>query len=206
MAEEKSVQFHATKQLLLDTVLSLLETENPAALTTEKVLTKARVSIGSLYHHFEDLSDLLEQALCIEFESFTNRTIDLLLMTNEQAKNLKQWGQGVQEARRISHGPQYARNRMLRVWAVAYASMGPRMKARLGDVQDRLNAKFVTFVRGAQKAGWMKKDLDPLAVSVFIQAYQFGAVIDDVAQKHLASDVWINILNQVSQKTLINNK
>lgn len=201
----KPVQFHATKQALIDTVQSLLETQNPSTITSEQVLARARISSGSLYHHFEDFHDLMEQVLCIEYEQFTDRTIDLLLMTNEQATNIKDWAEGVVEARRISHGHAYERNRALRVWAVAFATSSERMKERLGEAQDRLNAKFVKFIEHAQAAGWVLPELDPLAVSVFIQAYQFGSVIDDVAHEKMQHEMWIDVLNRVSRDTFINH-
>jgi AcrR family transcriptional regulator len=201
---DKTVQFHATKQLLLDTVLAMLQTENPGSITSEQVLAKARVSSGSLYHHFEDFADLLDQALCIEFEAFTNRTIDLLLMTNDQAHNLQEWAVGVQEARRITHGPQYERNRVLRVLAVAHGAVNARMRKRLGDVQDQLNQKFVRFVRDAQKSGYVKADLDPLTVAVFIQSYTFGSIIDDIAHEKVDTATWVDLLDRVARETFIN--
>ena len=206
MAEqtEKPVQFHATKQLLLDTVLTMLENLNPGSITSEQVLAKARVSTGSLYHHFEDFSDLLEQALCIEYEKFTQRTIDLLFMANEQATTLQEWAEGVQAARRISHGPLYTRNRTLRVWAVAQASLSERMKLKLGQAQDRLNEKFAEFVSAGQEIGWVPLELNPLAVGVFVQAYSFGSIINDIAITPLEEAEWIRILDLVTQKTFAN--
>ena len=201
---EKPVQFHATKQLLLDTVLVMLETLNPGSITSEQVLAKARVSTGSLYHHFEDFPDLLEQALCIEYEKFTERTIELLFMANEQATTLQEWAEGVQGARRISHGPLYSRNRTLRVWAVAQASLSERMKLKLGQAQDRLNQKFMEFVSTAQEIGWVPLELNPFAVGVFVQAYSFGSVIDDIAITPLGDVEWIRILDLVTQKTFVN--
>lgn len=201
---EKSVQFHATKQLLLDTVLVMLETVNPGSITSDQVLAKARVSTGSLYHHFEDFGDLLEQALCIEYEKFTQRTIDMLFMANEQATTLQEWAEGVQAARRISHGPLYRRNRTLRVWAVAQASLNDRMRLNLGQAQDRLNEQFARFVSEAQAIGWVPLNLNPLAVAVFVQAYSFGSVIDDIALAPLGDIEWIKLLDLVTQKTFVN--
>lgn len=198
---EGSVLFHGTKQALLENMLMLLEDFNPDAITTERVLARGRVSSGSLYHHFDGLPDLLEQALCIKFEEFADRTIDLLLMTNEQAKSLKQWSEGVAAARKISHGPMYLRSRVLRVWAVAHATSSERMATRLGQAQDRLNKKFIEFIKGAQKAGWLAPDMDPLTLAVFVQAYQFGAVIDDVALEKVDGTKWIELLDRVIKKS-----
>ena len=199
-----NVQFHATKQLILDVMLALLEVENPGTITSDQVLAKARVSSGSLYHHFDDYSDLLEQALCIKYEEFIDRTVDLLVMAQDQATSLTEWAEGVNAAREISHGPAYARIRALRVWAVAYATTSDRMRTRLGKTQDRLNTKFTNYVKDAQKAGWVLPEKDPLIISVFIQAYHFGAVIDDIAlTTHFDPKTWVDTLDMVIKKSFV---
>lgn len=197
----QAVEFHTTKQLLLDTVRVMFERENPGSITSEQVLAKARVSSGSLYHHFEDFPDLIEQALCAEYEQFTMRTVDLLLMANEQAKDIESWMVGVNEARRLSHGATYERNRYLRIWAVAYTSNGQRMRERLGAVQERLNHKWVEFMTGAQKAGWVIPEIDPLAYGVFVQSYALGSVINDFAPTQVEPEKWIALLERVSRRT-----
>lgn len=203
MADE-AVQFHATKQLMLDTVSTMFETTNPGSLTSEQVLAKARVSSGSMYHHFEDFSDLIEQALCIEYEKYTSRTIDILLEVNEQSKTVKQFAKGLAEARSISYGPAHERNRILRIWAIAYASDSDRMCQRLGKVQERLNAKFATFIKGGQDLGFFSKEVDPLLYGVFVQAYNLGTVITNLPNAPIENDVWMKLLDRVSQKTIVN--
>ena len=52
---------HPTKEALIDAVLELLQSEHLVEVTSEEVLEKSGISKGSLYYHFEDFSDLLEQ-------------------------------------------------------------------------------------------------------------------------------------------------
>ena len=53
---------HPTKQLLIKTALELMETKLPTEIAVDEILTNSGISKGSLYHHFEDLAELLETA------------------------------------------------------------------------------------------------------------------------------------------------
>lgn len=194
---------HATKQLLLESVCKMLQTENPIEITSEKVLAQTHVSTGSLYHHFEDFNDLMEQALCIEYESVSNKTIELLIGNTRNAKNLKAWVEGINEGRKVMNSPSYARNRVLKLWAVAYASSSDRMRVKLGEAQDRLNAKFVSFVDEAKTKGWLASDSDSKAIAVFVQAYQLGAILNDVSLDKLKPELWTDVVEKVIKRSFL---
>ncbi len=53
---------HPTKEELIQTVVVLLEGTTLNQITSEQVLAISGISRGSLYHHFEDFSELLELA------------------------------------------------------------------------------------------------------------------------------------------------
>ena len=202
----KQVEFHATKQLLIDTVLAMLETQNPGTITSDQVLARARVSSGSLYHHFHDFGDLMEQVLCTEYVRFIDRTIDLLNMANDQADTFEEWAKGIEHARRMTHGPAYSHIRALRTWTVAQSFASERLSALLAEGQDRLNSKFVEFINKGKARGWADQDIDAHAVVVFIQSYQFGSVIDDVASTHVDPDVWMSLLDIVIARSFLTPK
>ncbi|MFZ9750906.1 MAG: TetR/AcrR family transcriptional regulator, partial [Candidatus Nanopelagicales bacterium] len=53
---------HPTRQKLIETTVSLLDTLRPAEITVEMILQQSGISKGSLYHHFEDVEELFEAA------------------------------------------------------------------------------------------------------------------------------------------------
>lgn len=54
--------FHPTKIRLIETTAELLENQFPQDIQVDEILEKSGISKGSLYHHFEDLGELLEAA------------------------------------------------------------------------------------------------------------------------------------------------
>ena len=51
---------HPTKTHLIETAVALLEEKMPHEIAVDEILEKSGISKGSLYHHFEDLAELLE--------------------------------------------------------------------------------------------------------------------------------------------------
>ena len=70
--------FHPTKRLLVETAAKLLESKAPSEVLAEEVLEISGVSKGSLYHHFEDLQDLVETAQVYRYSKWIDASIDYL--------------------------------------------------------------------------------------------------------------------------------
>ena len=69
---------HPTKRLLVETVVNMLETKKPNEILADEVLEKSGVSKGSMYHHFEDLQDLVETAQLIRYSKWIDASIHFM--------------------------------------------------------------------------------------------------------------------------------
>lgn len=139
----------------------------------------------------------------MEFEKYTSRTTEILLEVSKQSNNFKQFLKGLSDARSLSYGEAHERNRILRIWAIAYASDSDRMCKRLGEVQDRLNKDFGKFMAEGQEKGWFTKEVDPLMWGVFVQAYNLGTVLLNVSSEKIENEEWMKVLDRVAQKTIV---
>ena len=64
MAEEKT-KADITKEKVVTTVLEIVAVEGMKGLTTRKICEKAGIAKGTLYHHFENMDDIVIQSLNI---------------------------------------------------------------------------------------------------------------------------------------------
>jgi hypothetical protein len=48
--------------------------------------------------------------------------------------------------------------------------------------QDDITSEYISVIVEAQAHGWVRPDLDSSALAVFIQAYSFGIIVDDIAK------------------------
>lgn len=88
---------------------------------------------------------------------------------------------------------------------MAYSEQNPRFADLLADEQSRLNKKFEDIFASMRKKGWLNKSLDLESVTVFIQAFTLGQVVDDVARKKMSPAAWNRLISQIVEKVIIAN-
>lgn len=188
---------HPTYEKLIATAFELLQVHMPEEVTLAMVLKKSGVSHGSLYHHFDDFPDLIEAALSQTFSDLVDRNITIMTQMIEKASGLEDILRGISEFNRVTQLPENRDERFKRARLLALADRNERLMSRLRVEQDRLTQGYRHLFQNAQRDGWMFSDFDPNAAAVFIQAYTFGRVIDDLASARVDQEAWNSLVMAV---------
>ena len=186
-----------TKEKLISAVTELLNDHFPEQITGEMILEKSSVSRGSLYHHFDDVSDLMEQALVRKFASHVDESNKALTTLIEDSASGEEMLTNLLSVTRVIHSPENSSNRIFRARIISLAESNERLTQLLSKEQKRLTDTIIGLFKKAQDKGWMKKDFDPAIASIFIQAYTLGRVIDDIAEEKIDPDAWNAFINKV---------
>lgn len=189
-------EMHATKALLIETTLRLLETTPAEQLTADAVLEASGISRGSLYHHFDDYPDLLEHAAASRFARYVDESIVAIRSLVESVHSAAELRAAMAAFNRSLQGPERVHNRFDRTIALANAARSPRFRVRLGEEQERLTGAFVGLIREGQRKGWVVPEIDPRAMAVLIQAYTLGRVVDDITVTHFDTEAWLALLDR----------
>jgi AcrR family transcriptional regulator len=181
---------HPTRILIRSVASELLTEDGVEAFRVDDVLDRTGLTRGALYHHFDNVEDLLESALLVAYSQGVEATVQMVDAVLGSATTFEQFRAGVFRA---NHA--YVANSELRavrrLRAYAMANTADRLAVPLAAEQQRLTDKYVDVIVAAQRNGWVKPAIDPVALAVFIQAYSFGIIVDDVAETHLDPDQWI---------------
>lgn len=194
---------HPTKVLLLDTTLRLLGSTPVEAVTIDMVLTESGTSRGSLYHHYEDFPDLLEQALIAQFGQHVDESIEAFTLACDTSTSAAQLGEHLRAVTKVTQARQRADRRMQRVVIFANSNGSERMRARLCEQQQRLTSALADVIARSQDRGWLNRSLDATAVATFIQAYTVGRVVDDINPTPVDVDAWITLIDMVLDRVLL---
>lgn len=184
---------HPTATLLLDTAVDLLDTVPVDSLTIPLVLERSGVSYGSLYHHFADISDLVEQAVVVRYTRRLKESVQAVRALLE-ATGADDFRRRVEVLLDQSMSPDRRPNRMERLEALGALQGRPRLVERLARAQQEITDEQAAVAVECQRRGWVRAELDPGALSVFIQAVTFGRVVDDVAERHLDRAEWNDVI------------
>ena len=186
---------HPTRDLIIEVTAGLMKKKGVGALHIDDVLEATGLTRGAVYHHFENVDDLIENALLATYSEGVDINIAYTRNILATAKSSKEFRSGVLQANVL-----YAENRKLRevrklrAHALAVATPGGSLAKGLESEQKRMTDEYVAVISAAQSEGWVRKDVEPRALAIFIQAYSFGIIVDDVSSEHLDAVSWQRII------------
>jgi AcrR family transcriptional regulator len=194
---------HPTKARLIETTAELLETQFPEDIQVDEILEKSGISKGSLYHHFEDLSELLEAAQVMRYSAWVDRSIGLIVPVLSNAKDRDGIIQGLKTLTIYTQSAAYTATRFTRARALAKSATSPRFQQALGLEQERLTTALEDLVGEAKNKGLFKPHLDTRIVAVFIQSYTLGKIVDDIVPEPMEQEKWDNFILDMLIATMV---
>lgn len=193
---------HPTRERLIATMADLLDKKAPEQINVDEVLNVSGISKGSLYHHFEDFSDLLEVAYLRRFAAYVDLSSDAIAEIIATSTSRDELLNGLREITRRTQAPDLASLRLERLRAIGLAGGNERFRARLAVEQQRLTDVLADLVRESQAKGWCRPDFSPHVIAVFIQAYTLGRVLDEIAESPIDNDEWVAFIDHMVSATL----
>ena len=188
---------HPTHDRLVEAAISLMSEHLPENISVDMILRQSGVSKGSMYHHFENLADLLETALIHNFASTVDSNIALMRNLLDNARTGSEFYHYINQFNALTQSQARVDTRFDRIRLISLVHKNARLAQRLAGEQARLTNGYAELFRIAQSKGWMDTDFDPGAASVLIQAYTLGKVVDDVVDTPMDPDAWHNLIMKI---------
>jgi AcrR family transcriptional regulator len=176
----------------LETAVELLDVVSIDQLTITMVLERSGVSSGSLYHFYADISDLVEQAVV---HRYTRRLKESLTGVRDllDARDRDDFRDRAERLIRRSLTPETRVNRLDRVEALGAMQGRPRLGERIAHAQREITDAQAEMFIEFQHRGWLRADLDAVALSGFTQAVLLGQIVNDIAERPVHQETWIDV-------------
>jgi len=194
---------HPTKTRLIETTAELLESQFPQDIQVDEILENSGISKGSLYHHFEDLGELLEDAQVHKYAAWVDRSIGLIVPVLSGAKNREDVIEGLRVLTKYTQSAEYRATRFYRARTLANSETSDRFKVSLGAEQDRLTAALEDLIAEAKNKGLFREHLDNRVIAVFIQSYTLGKIVDDIVPEPVPRENWDNFILEMLINTMV---
>ena len=193
---------HPTKERILDITVELIGQVGLEGVDIAEVLSRADVTTGALYHHFRDVPHLLEEAMARRFPVGVRESLAFIRDGLSQANTLADYQNLMRTLNVVSQAPENRARRMERAHYLALAFSSESLHEVIAQQQAEMTAELTDVLIDVQKRGWMRKDLNPKAVAVFIQAYTLGRIIDDITDDPVDPADWNHLLITVMTDAL----
>lgn len=191
---------HPTKALLLETAVSLIDEFGPQGFTVETLLETSKISKGSLYHHFHDFSDVIEQAQVARFSRFVDQDIALLVDLLRSSKSREDLQSKFAIIVQGAGMPGREVARADRAAILGMARHSKKFAKGLAVEQQRLTDVLTDIAREMQERGWISKDVDASVVATFVQAYSLGFVLNDNTINPISIEQWSAFISMMLSK------
>ena len=183
------------RQALLDACQRLLATVPPSQITTAHLLKEAGVARGTLYQHFPSAEALLQSTLVDLFARRAEQNIALLKQAVARSKTREEFIAALRYVTELSQSPAHHRDRLDRLRLVAHTENSPTFQVAMAREQERLTETLVWVVKKGQRRGWVRKDLAPRPLAIFVQAYTLGRIIDELSERRMRPAEWTRLIN-----------
>ena len=194
----------STKQRLIETVLELAEDQPIDDIRVEEVLKESGISTGSLYHHFDDFGHLIETAMAERYVEILRHGLVLAGAALDQAEDVEDLKRRMLEASYIYVKLNTPEIRFERARILARAEGSERLREVLGEAQQELTDSLTEmFARAQRPAGLLDPDIDPRSIAVFLQAYTFGRLVDDIVPRRMKQEDWQHLVITVFMRALV---
>ena len=196
---------HPTKAVLVKTVVELLDTQMPSEIHADNVLEISGISKGSMYHHFEDLGELIETAQVYRYSKWISRSVGLMTEILPRVKSTSELRVALQEVTKLTQGHDLAKFRLERARALSNAEGNLRFQKALTAETEKLTSSLEDLCREVIEKGWFRKDLHPRALAVFIQAYTLGKLVDDFSPNRVSETDWNALIDGIVGNYFLND-
>ena len=190
-----SADEHPTRRYIRSVSVEILKERGPAGFRIDEVLERTGLTRGAIYHHFENVDDLFESAVLAVYSEGLEETARQVREVLSSTTTFDEFRDGVFRA-----NLNYVRNDQLRtvrrLRAYALGNSSERILTALSVEQQRLTDEYIAMIVGAQERRWVRAEIDPLALAVFIQAYSFGVIVDDIAQERVEPSRWTELIEE----------
>jgi AcrR family transcriptional regulator len=186
---------HPTRVRIIAASTDLMKKKGVAEFHIDDLLAQTGLTRGAVYHHFENVDDVIEATLLSIYIEGIEENIKQVRQVIANSETFAEFRTGV-----ISSNRYFIENkklrlvRKLRAHAMAATLTSVPLSKAIAQKQNEMTGEYISVILGAQERGWVRKDLDPAALATFVQAYSFGVIIDDISQSHVNTESLAQII------------
>jgi AcrR family transcriptional regulator len=192
-----------TRERVLDIVLEQLEEGGESAVRIDVVRDRSGVSIGSIYHHFDDRDGLIVAAQLYRFGRYAEAEIAALSEMVQVARDVAEFRRAIRQLTLRTSSEIRVAQRWGRIGVLGSTIGRVALREEVRAIQTRLTDGFQAHVAQGQARGFFRSDLDARAVALFIEAYALGSALNDLDLRPVSEQDWERVVWAVLDALLV---
>jgi AcrR family transcriptional regulator len=191
-----------TRLNLIQATSDLMDLHAIEDISATMVLERSSASKSSMYHFFEDFSDLLEQTYIVRFGETVAISIKVIEKIIAKSKTKEEFFLALDRLTASTQDRGIASIRFSRARELARSERHENFRKSLGELQQKLTDSLTLAFKQAQEKGFLNKDFEARTGAVFIQAYTLGRIVDDITTTHMNDADWEKLIGRIAREVL----
>lgn len=179
----------STKSRILNAAIAMMDEGGEAAVRLGAIAEILGIKEPSIYHHFTNRTELINAAYvewywqCLK----TDIPVEAMMVLVESKED---YVRAVRKTLEWSYQPERHHARAIRLSVLGAAQRNPDLAVSINDINKKFLASIADAANVAQQKGWLRADLDPMAIAYWLHGQIIGRTVAEMNPGHVDLTQW----------------
>jgi len=179
----------STKSRILNAAIAMMDEGGEAAVRLGAIAENLGIKEPSIYHHFTNRTELINAAYvewywqCLK----TDIPVEAMMVLVETKDD---YVRALRKTMEWSYQPERHHSRAIRLSVLGAAQRSPELAVSINDINKKFLASIADAANVAQQKGWLRTDLDPMAIAYWLHGQIIGRTVAEMDPGHVDLAQW----------------
>jgi AcrR family transcriptional regulator len=179
----------STKSRILNAAIAMMDEGGEAAVRLGAIAENLGIKEPSIYHHFTNRTELINAAYvewywqCLK----TDIPVEAMMVLVETKDD---YVRALRKTMEWSYQPERHHARAIRLSVLGAAQRSPELAVSINDINKKFLASIADAANVAQQKGWLRTDLDPMAMAYWLHGQIIGRTVAEMDPEHVDLAQW----------------
>jgi AcrR family transcriptional regulator len=179
----------STRTRIINAAITMMDEGGEAAVRLGAIAENLGIKEPSIYHHFTNRTELINAAYvewywqCLK----TDIPVEAMMVLVETRED---YVRAVRKTMEWSYQPGRHHARAIRLSVLGAAQRNPELAVAINEINKKFLATIADAALVAQQQGWVRQDLDPMAIAYWLHGQIIGRVVAEMDPGHVDLAQW----------------
>ncbi len=191
-----------TRARLIDATIEVIATRGDAAVRMVEIAESAGIKQPSIYHFFPKREDLVVAAHRERYRRSVAEVVGRFESEFASATTADEFEKGAFRALQFAMSDERREARVVRLGLLAKALTNEELLREVNEAAYEGHTALASILERAQRAGWVRGDVSPLTMAVWVRSLIFGRLIAEIDGERYDRDEWTRLAISSFSRTL----
>jgi len=179
----------STRTRILNAAIAMMDEGGESAVRLGAIAENLGIKEPSIYHHFTNRTELVNAAYvewywqCLK----TDIPVEAMMVLVDSKED---YVRAVRKTMEWSYQPERHHARAIRLSVLGAAQRNAELAVAINDINRKFLATIADAAIVAQEKGWLRTDLDPMAIAYWLHGQIIGRTVAEMDPGHVDFALW----------------